>query len=65
MQKTLTDNQMIETLDLTMNELYEYFKIINQRLKNDSFEDDLKNDKYMQGRLLERFDEVRELLENK
>jgi hypothetical protein len=62
----LSNNEIIQILDYTMNELYLYFeKDLNPRLKYDSFEDDLKRDKKKQSDLLRWFDGVRESIENK
>lgn len=62
----MSNNEIIQILDYTMNELYLYFeKDLNPRLKHSSFEDDLKRDKKKQSDLLLWFDGVRESIENK
>lgn len=63
---TMSNNEIIQILDYTMNELYLYFeKDLNPRLKHNSFEDDLKRDKKKQSDLFRWFDGVRESIENR
>ena len=62
----ISNSEIIQVLDFATNELYKYFeKDINPRLKNSSFECQLKGDKKRQSDLLAWFDEIRKSLENK